>query len=84
MKTIYIGDIKAQEEKLRSIHQAGVMAIQAKKIQMGDLSPVAEVPFDLNRSIARMKKRVDKHFGLNRKYAPHQGAREKARRICSI
>jgi hypothetical protein len=71
MKTIYIGNAQAQEQSIRAIYQQMMRAIQFRKLQMGDTSPVTESPFDLNRSIKLMKNRINKHFGLNNKYAKH-------------
>ena len=56
----YIGDIKTQKALLRK------QVTYHKDPMTGDARP----DFDINVSIARMKKRVAKHFGLLNKYSP--------------
>ena len=45
------------------------------------LSPMNVVAIDPNLAVKRMHKKHDRYYGNTSKYKPHQGARERARRL---
>ena len=47
----------------------------------GMLSPINAIAIDPNLAVKRMHKKHDRYYGNTSKYKPHQGARERARRL---
>lgn len=78
MPRFNINDYDTQAQLIQQDHQLAQAYCHHKRAETGDQTIR---PWDLDTALHRLTRRIARHQGATSKYRPHQGKKERQRRI---